>query len=180
RTRRPPSANLIRSPPRSLGQEIPQALPPGNQVEEGNELLGIAKAQARPWQESLLGTLHSEGDCRSRGNRVQPQLIAQLGGAENSVAVANPTQRSESEKTLVFQPDLAGWTRIDMLAADGAACARVPRHLPGGIQRLAGHCFGGLEGSLLEVPRRQGCESIEGEQVRDGAELAIFGRGRPK
>src|SRR5271166_2422154 len=101
-------------------------------------------------------------------------MVAEAGGLQDGVAVADAAQRAEGEEALILQPDLApphfyqpphprplspGGERgdlVDVLAADGAGGAGTAGHAAGGVQLLSGQGGGILEGPLLEVACRQG------------------------
>src|SRR3954454_603115 len=168
----------LRRRPRALGQQRADALARADLVEHAQQRVRVAEAQPRRVDEAALDALHRPRDRAAGGDRVEAEFVAKAARGEHGVGIGHAAQRAEREDVLVLDADLlSARSLVDVLAADrarGAAVARDPARL-GEVLRRQPRRLG--ERRRLEVPRRQRGDRVEGEQVRERAELAVL-RGR--
>ena len=110
--------------------------------------------------------------CRGRARR-------SAAGLEDGVRVGDAAQRAEREDVLVLDAGLlpAG-PLVDVLAADRARGAAVAGDAARLGEVLGGQARGVGERRGLEVAGRERGDRVEGEQVRERAELAVLRRRR--
>jgi hypothetical protein len=78
----------------ALGQQVPETLAPTHERDRTQHRISASESQPRLVKPSTFDTLHGEGDRAADTDRVDAQLVAQLGRAENDVGIAHPTQRA--------------------------------------------------------------------------------------
>ncbi len=94
--RRLPSASRLPSPSREPISSMARS-----------SALAVAEPQPRFVQPSPLDTLHREGDGAAGADRVEAELVAAPGRAQDGVGVADAAQRAEREQAFVFDANAA-------------------------------------------------------------------------
>ena len=148
-------------------------------VERAEHRVRVAEAQPRRVEEAALGALHRPRDRAAGRDRVDAVRVAAPAGLEDGVRVRDAAQRPEREDVLVLDPGLlpAG-PLVDVLAADRARSAAVAGDAARLGELLCGQARGVGERRGLEVAGRERGDRVEGEQVRERAELAVLRRRR--
>ena len=102
-------------------------------------------------------------------------MVAELGGAQHHVRIVDAAQRSQGEKSFIFEAlFLAIESFEEALALDRASGAAMPAAEIIFRQRLSAQGVGVVKSRLLKIARGQSAETVKNRQIGDRADLSIL------
>ena len=92
----------LRRSPAPLGEQLPDALAPPDQLDRTKQRVAAAEAEPRLVEQAAVHAFHRERDRAAGADRVDAELVAALGRAQHGIAVADTAQRSQRKQALVL------------------------------------------------------------------------------
>jgi hypothetical protein len=148
-----------------------------DRLDGGQHRLAMAESQPQPRSrgpEAAFGGFDRPREGPPGANRVQAVAVAQPGGLDHDIRVADAAERSEGKQRFVFEPLFTAARREQSFALNRAGRAPVPPAEMARGERLAAQRVRSFERGLLEVPRRQRPKPVEDRQVGDRADASIL------